>query len=496
MLSSATQLLRLVIQGDSKGGVDALKDVGTQAGRTDAQMTKWGQSMNSAANYAAVGVGVLAGVIAKSTQTTIAYGESIDSVTDITNLSAESASRLVGQWQGFGVSADKGASAVKFFEKNLDAARQGSDEMVETFGRLGISLSDIQTLSDEDLLAKTRDGLAGTEDTGARAAIALKLLGRSATELADWYNAAPEDIRRVNEQLEKMGLVWGDKELKTWQDVIDAQREMKIAWMGVQIAIAQYVLPYLPPVIEAFGRLLEILKPLAPVLVPATFALGTFVAIVKTAMIVKEVTMAVKGLYIALGGGQLITTAINGFRTLTAGIGLLGTTAGVSAGMVGLLTGAVTLSTAAVIGAIWAWNEWRDAVDQANQAHQDYLDNYDKARARIVEKYGEGSEQVNKYDSSLGPKKEAQYSEPWWNPFGWFANGGDFMTNGPVVFGAGEAGPERVTITPLNGSRSAGGSGMTMELHFHGPIMGGRAGVREFMKLAGEEAELAMGGLV
>lgn len=496
MLSSATQLLRLVIQGDSKGGVEALRDVGTQAGRTDSQMKKWGQSMNSAANYAAVGVVALSAVIANATRETIAYGEAVDSIADISNLGAEGSSRLVGQFQAFGVASETGAKAVKFFEKNLDDARQGGTETAEAFERLGISLGDLQTLSDEDILAMTRDGLSKTEDVTSQAAIAMKLFGKSGTEVSDWYAAAPEDMKRVNEQLERAGLVWGDKELRTWQDVIDAQREMKIAWTGLQITIAQNVLPYLPPLIEAFSRLLRVIGPLAPVLVPATAALAGFVVVVKTVMIAQTAATAVRGLYLAIGGTQALSAAATGFRVLTANIGLMTAAGGVSIGMLGALGLAVTASTAAVVGAVIAWQQWRDAVDQANQAHQEYLDNYDKARARMVEKYGEGSEQVNKYDSSLGPKKEAQYSEPWWNPFGWFANGGDFMTNGPVVFGAGEAGPERVTITPLNGSRSAGGSGMTMELHFHGPIMGGRAGVREFMKLAGEEAELAMGGLV
>jgi hypothetical protein len=35
---------------------------------------------------------------------------------------------------------------------------------------------------------------------------------------------------------------------------------------------------------------------------------------------------------------------------------------------------------------------------------------------------------------------------------GWFANGGSFITNGPTVFGAGERGPEKVTVTPANQS--------------------------------------------
>lgn len=44
---------------------------------------------------------------------------------------------------------------------------------------------------------------------------------------------------------------------------------------------------------------------------------------------------------------------------------------------------------------------------------------------------------------------------------GWFAGGGDFVTSGPTVVGVGEAGPERVTITPLG--RGGGGVQIRMD---------------------------------
>jgi hypothetical protein len=50
----------------------------------------------------------------------------------------------------------------------------------------------------------------------------------------------------------------------------------------------------------------------------------------------------------------------------------------------------------------------------------------------------------------------------------WYAKGGDFITRGPTVFGAGEAGPERVTIGPANGN---GGATVVHEHHYHGPVM-------------------------
>jgi len=52
----------------------------------------------------------------------------------------------------------------------------------------------------------------------------------------------------------------------------------------------------------------------------------------------------------------------------------------------------------------------------------------------------------------------------------WYGKGGDFMANGPMLIGVGEAGPERVQITPMGGPRagstSGGNGGATWQLTY------------------------------
>jgi len=57
------------------------------------------------------------------------------------------------------------------------------------------------------------------------------------------------------------------------------------------------------------------------------------------------------------------------------------------------------------------------------------------------------------------------------------AAGVDFITQGTTPIIAGEAGPERVKITPLG--RKGAGVTPAIHLHFHGPVVGGKAGLRE-----------------
>ena len=88
-----------------------------QAGRA---VRNVGSVVNTAANGAIAAGGALALAIGVSTKNTIAYGQAVDDVADISNLSAKAASTLTGQMQYFDLSAKSAGTSVKFFEKNLD----------------------------------------------------------------------------------------------------------------------------------------------------------------------------------------------------------------------------------------------------------------------------------------------------------------------------------------------------------------------------------------
>src|SRR5450759_4594760 len=139
-----TEAIRLVISGDSKGAVKALGEVADGAAKTQGVFGKYGAGLNKASNYAAVGVAALTGVIVKSVVDYEAYGKSIRDITRLTDISVESASTLVGEWKRFGVDATAGANGVKFFNKNLDMAQQGSAKQIEAFQRLGITMEDLK----------------------------------------------------------------------------------------------------------------------------------------------------------------------------------------------------------------------------------------------------------------------------------------------------------------------------------------------------------------
>jgi hypothetical protein len=63
----------------------------------------------------------------------------------------------------------------------------------------------------------------------------------------------------------------------------------------------------------------------------------------------------------------------------------------------------------------------------------------------------------------------------------WYAYGTDRIVSSPTVFGAGEAGPERVTISPLNGA-ARHGMGGGPSVNFNGPMVMDYYTMRQFLR--------------
>jgi lambda family phage tail tape measure protein len=71
------------------------------------------------------------------------------------------------------------SKAVSKFALTIDEAAQGSMKTQQEFDRLGVSLDDLRTLSEEDLLRNTIQGLGNVKEDSERAALGMSLFGKS-----------------------------------------------------------------------------------------------------------------------------------------------------------------------------------------------------------------------------------------------------------------------------------------------------------------------------
>lgn len=100
-----------------------------------------------------------------------------------------------------GIAFDDAAKFMGKFALAQDMAAKGSQDMQDDFAKVGITLEDLATLSDEDLFSKAVAGLAAMDEGAGQTATSMKLFGKAARDLN--FSTFQEELRKNGEESEE-----------------------------------------------------------------------------------------------------------------------------------------------------------------------------------------------------------------------------------------------------------------------------------------------------
>ena len=120
----------------------------------------------------------------------------------------------------------------------------------EEFEKLGISQEEALGMSKEELFERVVQGLQNMEEGTERTAIASKLLGKGATELAPVLNATADDIEAMKEQAHDLGKVLSEDAVKSGAAYQDSLYNIQSAMKGVKNQMSADFLPSLVKVMD------------------------------------------------------------------------------------------------------------------------------------------------------------------------------------------------------------------------------------------------------
>lgn len=206
---------------------------------------KVGAATVAAVGTAAIGAGV---AITKATGKVAEYGDNIDKMSQKMGMSA----KAYQEWDAVLQHSGSSIEAMKPSMKTLaNAAQNGAEE----FQKLGISQEEVANLSQEELFAKTIEGLQNMEEGTERTAIASKLLGRGATELGALLNTSAEDTQKMKDRVNELGGVMSDEAVKASAAYQDSLQDLQTAMEGTKRnAIAKF----LPGMVDVMDGLTSI----------------------------------------------------------------------------------------------------------------------------------------------------------------------------------------------------------------------------------------------
>ncbi len=229
---------------------DELKDTANEVERSDGKFKKIasavagiGKAMGAAA--AAVGTAAIAAgkKLTELAMETANAGDEIDKTSQKLGMSAESYQKWDYVLSQSGVEITSMTTGLKTLTNQIDDAKNGSTDAQARFAKLGISMSDLKTMSREDIFAATIAGFQNMSDSTERAALANDLFGKSGQNLTPLFNESAESTRELMQAAEDLGFVMSNKAVKASADFNDSLDTLQKTFGGVKNNIVGELLP-------------------------------------------------------------------------------------------------------------------------------------------------------------------------------------------------------------------------------------------------------------
>jgi len=206
---------------------------------------QWGQSISSfGMKMIAAGSAILTPLVGAAKYFSN-YGDSIAKMSKRTGVAVESLSALGYAAEQSGSNLEAVEKGIRKMQQNTLDAAMGVKTATEAFGMLGISVASFKDLKPEEQFRLLADRISGVADPSKRAAIAMKIFGRSGTQLLPLFEKGAAGIDELTNEAKKLGLVMSGEDAASAEELNDAMnrmwRTMKMAFANIGASIAPII---------------------------------------------------------------------------------------------------------------------------------------------------------------------------------------------------------------------------------------------------------------
>jgi hypothetical protein len=234
-----------------------------------------------------------------------------------------------------GIATDAVAKASESLQRRLASGEEGSKDLTDGLAALGISARDAtgNLRGIDEVLEESITALAGFENITERNQLALKIFGRSASELAPLLSLGADGIEDAKNRAQELGLVLSRDALNAANDFRIKFDELRGTFSGVTNEIGLAFLPVATKLVDVFQN------NIVPAIRSVIGFFNGLSATTKTVIAVIAALVAAAGPLIA-GIGFFVTTILPALK-----VGLIAVT-----GLFTPLTLKILAITAAVVG--------------------------------------------------------------------------------------------------------------------------------------------------
>lgn len=215
-------------------------------------------------------------------------------------------------------------------EKSMLTASKGTGSQAEAFEKLGVSVTDADgALRDGDTVwNETIAALGKMTNETERDALAMQLMGKSASALNPLIEDGGEQYKKLTETMKKYGLDFIDQETldraNDFRDELDTIKAIgSIAFMELGTELAAYLAPALEKVVDYVGRFANWLSTLDPEILAIVAAIAGVLAVLAPVLIyIGKLSTGIGALISFMGIlAPMIGTVIAAIGTIAVAIG-------------------------------------------------------------------------------------------------------------------------------------------------------------------------------
>jgi len=331
-----------------------------------------GEGLTNAGNamkpISAAGAAVTAGLGAMAVKAG-ATADDLNTLSKVTGIGTKDLQKYSAAADLVDVSVEALAKGNQKLKQNMYNASQGSKTQQKAFDALGVSITDSNgNLRDSDeVFQDVITALGKVENETERDALAMKLMGKSATELNPLIADQGETYKNVSDTLKKYNLDYIDQETldkaNQFNDSIDTMKAIgTVAFQTVGAQLAGYLAPALEKIVDLFGRFASWLGNLSPQVLTVVGIIGSVLAVIAPLLLI-------------LGKISFAISSITGL------MGTLGISFGAIAGPIGIAIAAI----AAIIAiGVLLYKNWDKIKAKAAEIKKNLIQTWNSIKANVT----------------------------------------------------------------------------------------------------------------
>ena len=206
-----------------------------------------GAAMAAAAAAAAAAIVSAGKALADFAVSGAAYADDLLTMSTVTGMSTEKLQELQYASELVDVSVDTITGSMKKNLQSMRKVQQGNEKLAGVYDQLGVSVLDANgnLRNDEDVYWDLINALGQVSDETERDALAMEVLGKSATDLNPLIEAGADTMKALSVQAHQAGYVLDEDTLEAFGDFDDQLRKLDVGATAAKNAMGTILLPVL-----------------------------------------------------------------------------------------------------------------------------------------------------------------------------------------------------------------------------------------------------------